>query len=167
MLKLDNRRSNKIDSIFVIALFTVFAITAFLLILIGAKQYKHTANSMDANYESRTISSYLTEKIRQNDSTDTISICELEGTPALALKTIENDVTYVTYIYYYNEALREIMVTADSIFSLESGQEIIKTGGFYPEFKEDDLLKINITTTDGNSMQLYLTLHSDVRKEQT
>lgn len=167
MLKLDNRRSNKIDSIFVIALFMVFAITAFLLILIGAKQYKHTANSMDANYESRTISSYLMEKIRQNDSVNTISICELEGTQAIALKTLENDVTYVTYIYYYNEALREIMVTESSVFSLEAGQEIIKTGGFYPDLDGDDLLKINITTTEGNSLELYLSIHSDVRKEQT
>ncbi len=166
MLKLDNRRSNKIDSIFVIALFTVFAITAFLLILIGAKQYKHTANSMDANYESRTISSYLTEKIRQNDTADTISVCELKGTQAIALKTIENDATYVTYIYYYNEALREIMVNDTSVFSLEAGQEIIKTGGFYPEYEEEDLLKISITTTEGNSMQLYLILHSDIERSR-
>jgi len=167
MLKLDNRRTNKIDSIFVIAVFTVFAITAFLLILIGAKQYKHTANSMDANYESRTISSYLTEKIRQNDSADTISICELEGTQAPALETIENEIPYVTYIYYYTEALREIMVTEASVFSLEAGQEIIKTGGFYPEYKEDDLLKVKITTTEGNTIQLFLTLHSNTGKEQT
>jgi len=62
MLRLDNRRSTKIDSVFVVALFTMFAVTAFLLILIGAKQYQHTADTMDANYESRTISSYLTEK---------------------------------------------------------------------------------------------------------
>ena len=65
MLRLDNRRSTKIDGVFVIALFTMFAVTAFLLILIGAKQYQRTADTMDANYESRTISSYLTEKIRQ------------------------------------------------------------------------------------------------------
>lgn len=167
MLQLDNRRSNKIDSVFVIALFTVFAITAFLLILIGAKQYQHTADSMDANYESRTISSYLTEKIRQNDSAGTVQVTDLEGIPAIALTTMENDVTYVTYIYYYDGALREIMVTDSSVFSLSTGQEIVQTDGFYPEFKESDLLKITITTTDNQTNVIYLSLHSNARKEQT
>ena len=166
MLKLDNRRANKMDSIFVVALFTVFAITAFLLILIGAKQYQHTADAMDLNYESRTISSYLTEKIRQNDTTGAVSICELEGTTALAIQTVENDSIYTTYIYHYNEALREIMVTSDSVFSLDSGQQIIQTAGFDPEFLENDLLKIRITTTEGTTEYLYLTLHSSSRKEQ-
>lgn len=167
MLRLDNRRSNKIDGVFVIALFTMFAITAFLLILIGARQYQHTADTMDANYESRTISSYLTEKIRQNDSLGNVSIAELEDTHALAIETVENDVTYITYIYYYKEALREIVVNDSSVFSLDSGQEIIKTGGFTAAMVNDGLLKITITTTENQKQVLYLPLHSNGGKEQT
>ena len=166
MLRLDNRRSTKIDSVFVIALFTMFAVTAFLLILIGAKQYQHTADTMDTNYESRTISSYLTEKIRQSDSQGQISIVELENLSALALETVENDVTYITYIYYYDNALREIVVNDSSVFSLGTGQEIIKTGGFETELVDDDLLKITITTTNEEKQTLFLSLHSTGRKEQ-
>ena len=166
MLRLDNRRSTKIDSVFVIALFTMFAVTAFLLILIGAKQYQHTADTMDANYESRTISSYLTEKIRQNDSQGMVYITELEGSPALALETVENDVTYITYIYYYENALREIVVNESSVFSLGSGQEIIKTGGFAAEMQDSDLIKITITTSGNEKQTLFLSLHSG-GKEQT
>ncbi len=166
MLRLDNRRSTKIDSVFVIALFTMFAVTAFLLILIGAKQYQHTADTMDANYESRTISSYLTEKIRQNDSQGMISVTELEGTPALTLYTTENDVNYITYIYYYDSALREIVVNESSVFSLSSGQEIIKTGNFEAELVQNNLLKITITTTAEKTQTLFLPIHSS-RKEQT
>lgn len=166
MLRLDNKRSTKIDSVFVIALFTMFAVTAFLLILIGAKQYQHTANTMDANYESRTITSYLTEKIRQNDSQGMIAITELEGTAALSLSTIENDVTYITYIYYYDNALREIVVNESSVFSLSSGQEIIKTGNFDAELIHNNLLKITITTSDQKTQTLFLSIHSS-RKEQT
>lgn len=167
MLRLDNKRSTKIDGVFVIALFTMFAVTAFLLILIGARQYQHTADTMDANYESRTISSYLTEKIRQNDSLGNVSISELEGTHALAIETMEHDVTYITYIYYYKNALREIVVNDSSVFSLDSGQEIIKTGGFVAELVKDDLLKITITTTEDKKQSLYLPLHSNGGKEQT
>ena len=167
MLHLDNRRTNKIDSIFVIALFMVFAITSFLLIFIGAKQYQHTAKAMDDNYESRTISSYLTEKVRQHDCANAIYLCELEGKTALALESIENDTTYITYIYYYDGAIREIIVTEHSVFSLDSGQEIVFTNGFEAQHEQSDLLKITITTSDGNTEHIYLSLHSSARKEQT
>lgn len=167
MLRLDNRRSTKIDGVFVIALFTMFAVTAFLLILIGAKQYQNTADTMDANYETRTISSYLTEKLRQNDTSGTITITEIDGTHALALKTIENDISYVTYIYYYENALREIVVNESSVFSLETGQEIIQTGGFEADLVSDNLLKITITTAKDQKHTLYLTLHSNDGKEQS
>lgn len=167
MLRLDNRRTTKIDSVFVIALFTMFAVTAFLLILIGARQYQHTADTMNANYECRTISSYLTEKIRQNDSQGSIQLTQLEGTPAIAIETIENDTIYITYIYYYEDALREIVVNKQSVFSLDSGQEIIQTGGFAAEMVNEDLLKITITTTENEKQQLFLSLHSNGGKEQT
>lgn len=167
MLRLNNKRSLKMDSVFVIALFTMFAITAFLLILIGAKQYQHTADAMDANYESRTISSYLTEKIRQNDNSGKAYISKLDGLDALAIETTQNDITYVTYIYYYKDALREIVVNESSVFSLETGQEIIKTGGFAAEMVDDDLIKITITTNANNSQTLYLPIHSNAGKEQT
>ena len=166
MLRLDNRRSTKIDSVFVIALFTMFAVTAFLLILIGAKQYQHTADTMDSNYESRTISSYLTEKIRQNDSQGQVSIVKLENTNALSIKTTEDDISYITYIYYYDNALREIVVNDQSVFSLSTGQEIIKTGGFEAELITANLLKITITTSEDKLQTIFLSLHSNSGKEQ-
>lgn len=167
MLRLDNRRSTKIDGVFVIALFTMFAITAFLLILIGAKQYQNTADTMDDNYEVRTVSSYLTEKLRQSDSEGNITISELDGVSALSFKTSENNTSYITYIYYYKNALREIVVNDASVFSLETGQEIIKTGGFTAELLSENLLKITVTTTKGQKHLLYLTLHSNSGKEQS
>ena len=166
MLRLDNRRSTKIDSVFVIALFTMFAVTAFLLILIGAKQYQHTANTMDSNYEHRTISSYLTEKIRQSDGKGQVSIVKLEGIHALALETNENENTYITYIYYYDQALREIVVNEQSVFTLGSGQEIIKTGGFEAELITSSLLKITIITSEDKQQTLFISLHSNDGKEQ-
>jgi len=91
---------------------------------------------------------------------------ELENHSALALETVENDVTYITYIYYYDNALREIVVNDSSVFSLGTGQEIIKTGGFETELVDDDLLKITITTTNEEKQTLFLSLHSTGRKEQ-
>ncbi len=49
-------------TVFVMLLFFLFALTAFILVLIGVKQYKSTANAMNYNYEVRTVTSYLREK---------------------------------------------------------------------------------------------------------
>ena len=89
----------------------------------------------------------------------------IEGINSLAITTMENDVTYTTYIYYYKDALREIVVNEQSVFSLETGQEIIKTGGFLAEMIHKDLIKITITTTNHQTQVLYLPIHS-AGKEQ-
>ena len=99
MFKLKSR-SHQADSFFVMLLFFLFALTAFILVLIGVKQYKSTANAMNYNYEVRTVTSYLREKVRQNDSDAAISVETINGTKALCLKNTINDIVYNTFIYY-------------------------------------------------------------------
>ena len=159
--------SKKIDTVFVLALITLFAATAFILVLIGAKQYRHVTDTMNENYEDRTASSYLTEKIRQNDTSDAISVVTLEGVNALSIKTEEDGIVYLTYIYYYEGALRELVVTENSVFTLASGQEIMSASAFVPTFIHDSLLHITITDTQGNSQKLYLPIHCSTGKEAT
>ncbi len=153
--------SKKIDTVFVLALITLFAATAFMLVLIGAKQYRYVTNTMNENYEARTIASYLTEKIRQNDTAGHISVVNLEGTTALALRAQEDDFVYTTYIYYYEGSLRELVTTENSVFTLSSGQSIMEVQGFTPTLLRGKLLHITATDTLGKEIELYLPLHSD------
>ncbi len=157
--------SHRIDAIFVIALFTVFAATAFLAVLIGARQYKETANHMNNNYEVRTATSYLQEKVRQNDSNSGIHVVDFYDTKALSFSDFDGAELYTTYIYYYDGYLRELFVSEDAIYSPDSGQEIIAINNFSPELIKSNLLKITITNTRDESVPIYLTLHSDDRKE--
>lgn len=152
--------TKKIDSVFVLALITLFAATSFILVLIGAKQYRHITNTMNDNYEVRTTSSYIAEKIRQNDSASSLSVVMLEGIPALCIYSSEENITFMTYIYYYDNALRELMVTSTSVFDLSSGQEIIPIGGFNPSMVRPSLLRADITDTKGNIHTFYFHLHT-------
>lgn len=149
----------RIDTIFVLALITLFAATAFLLVLIGAKQYRHVTDVMNDNFLVRTTSSYLSEKIRQNDTIDGVSVISLEGTPVLALTTTEEGRRYLTYIYSYESSLRELVVTENSVFTLSSGQEILELSGFLPELIQNNLLKTTITNPDGSQEVLYFHIH--------
>ncbi len=153
--------THKIDMIFVAALFTVFAATAFLAVLIGAKQYQKTADNMNYNYEVRTAASYITEKIRQSDSSGSISITTLSDVNALAVSTTENDKNYTTYIYYYDGWLRELFVSESAVFSLDAGQKIVEISGFFASYADNSLLEITFTGTDGTDYPVYLAIHSD------
>jgi hypothetical protein len=166
MIKL-HPASHRIETAFILALFTMFAATAFLLVLIGAKQYQSTADSMNSNYEVRTAASYLEEKVRQNDSMGSVYATDLLGVQALAIQSLEDGVVYTTYIYYYGNSLRELFVTDSSVFSLDSGQEIIELSGFAVETLRPGFIRATYTGTDGIPYAVYLSVHSEAGKEDT
>ncbi len=157
--------SKKIDVLFVFMLVTLFAATSFVLVLIGAKQYRYVTDTMNTNYQDRTVSSYLLEKVRQYDTKDAISVTDLDGTLALSIFTSEDGYSYTTHIYYYNGYLRELVVTDDSVYSLASGQEIIAIQGFTPTFVNDSLMNITVISPAGDTQSLYFNIHSDTAKE--
>ena len=148
MFKLKSR-SHRADSFFVMLLFFLFALTAFILVLIGVKQYKSTANAMNYNYEIRTVTSYLREKVRQNDSDAAISV-----------ETI-NDIVYNTFIYYYGGSLRELYVQDGSPYSLDSGQRIVEIGGLDMSETTDKMITVTITDTSGGTTDTYCSINSD------
>ena len=125
--------------------FFLFALTAFILVLIGVKQYKSTANAMNYNYEVRTVTSYLREKVRQNDSDAAISVETINGTKALCLKNTINDIVYNTFIYYYDGSLRELYVQDGSSYSLDSGQMIVEIGGLDMTETTDKMINRNLS----------------------
>lgn len=157
---------HKIDTVFIAALFILFAMTACLLVLIGARQYRATARAMNENYEVRTASSYLTEKIRQNDNAAGIAIVDFAGGNALAL-TNSVDSSYTTYIYYYDGYLRELFVGENAIYTPDSGQEIIACDKFDAKLIHSGLISASLTDTTGTSHKIYLNIHVTSGRDET
>lgn len=152
--------AKKFDTVLVMLLFFLFASTAFILILLGIKQYKLTADAMNDNYEVRTATSYVTEKIRQNDTDLGIRVEDLNGIDALAMSEELEGNLYTTYIYYYDGYLRELFVSSDSVFDIESGQPIIEIGNMHIESLSDTSLVLTLTSTKGEDSVLYLATKS-------
>jgi hypothetical protein len=155
---------SKIDTVFIACLFVLFAVTASLLVLLEASQYRATVDSMNENYEVRTASSYLAEKLRQHDAAASVAVQELDGVRALALS--ENaDKAYTTYIYYYDGALRELLVGADASCTLSAGQSIVALSSFSVEKRAEGLLYITFTDSGGISHEQYLSYRTPAGKE--
>ena len=71
-------RKHTIDILFPWALFGLLAICGLLVLILAADIYQDTTTMADENYESRTVLSYLTEKIHQNDN-GTVTIGSVDG----------------------------------------------------------------------------------------
>ncbi len=164
MMKL-HASDHKVDLLFVLALFTMFAATAFLVVLIGAKQYQITADNMDYNYEVRTTSSYLQEKLRQSDTGADIYVTTIDGTSVLAITEKGTETDYCTYIYCYDGHLRELFVRADATFDLSAGQSLLEVQDFSAKLQSKDLLVTTFTGTDGVTYPIYSVIHTASGKE--
>ncbi|MGN1148543.1 MAG: DUF4860 domain-containing protein [Lachnospiraceae bacterium] len=153
-----------VDVLFVLALFGVFAASALMLVTIGASVYKQTVADMNNNFTDRTAYSYITEKIRQNDTYDGVDIGELDGTPALILTQHIGEAEYCTYLYLHDGYLKELYTRKDSFVGtdiLSAGQNIIELSGFTMEKPKEGLLKLTIDTGNGKPITLYTALRSD------
>lgn len=163
-------RTFPLDLIFILSLFLLFTITAVTTVLTGMKIYRHTADDMKQNYETRTFSSYLTEKVRQNDVSDSISIFSASASgekdqimEALCLTNYVEEQTYNTYLYLYDGYLRELTVSSDvTELSGTAGQPILPARSFFVTADDADLLHISFVSESGLSEELYFPIHTQI-----
>lgn len=148
-----------VDKMFLIILFATFAICAFVLIMVGANVYSHTASAMNENYEKRIDISYVTEKIRQWDEQDSIKIGKFHDKQALIHIERIKGKEYRTYIYQEKGALRELMVREGLHTEKMQGEKIVSAKAF--EIKEkDQMYDMKITGADGKQYRTCVYRHS-------
>lgn len=149
-----------IDILFVLALFCMFALSAIFLISVGADIYGKTVAHMESNFNNRTAFAYVTEKVRQADAAGAIDIGSLEGIPALTISQTIEDTPYITYLYQYDDHLKELMVREDTPLGPSAGQDILSLSSFVLNRINDSLYSFTLTTTDGDSCLLYVSIKS-------
>lgn len=159
--------------LFVLTLFLLLSVMAVAVILAGSAVYEKIASNMDKNYDNRVTLSYLTTKIRQNDSRGNIYVEKINGAEMLAIKEVYGLDEYVTYIYYdsdseeignYDGYIREIFLELDPYgrtidFDLEDGEKIIKSRGFSFDLS-NDRIKMNLSDENGNIQSAQIVLRS-------
>ena len=157
----EREKKHIVDILFVLALFLVFTLSTLTLVLFGANIYQNTVNSMEDNYNARTVCSYISGKFRSNDSAGDISIGSIDGQPSLILNQEINDASYSTYIYEYDGYLRELFVS-DSVTLgaevLNAGNKLCPVDKFEVSECNEGLnpVKITVSLPDGYIEIIYL-----------
>ncbi len=152
-----NRQKNfMVDFIFTLSLFGVFAVSALLVVVIGAGVYRSTVSLQESNAVHRTSLAYVAEKIRQGDESGSIRAGEIEGEPALILTSVYGGESYSTYIYSYEGKLRELFAKSSSVPSLIAGQAITEVSAFEIEEAKDGLYRIAVSDAEQDSLEIYV-----------
>lgn len=153
-MRFQTRSRHVIDFIFPIALFFVFAASSLVVLILAADIYGSTTNQLQANDENRTALSYISEKIRQNDTGGALEIINIEGTECLSLSADYNDVPHTTYIYEYDGMLKELFVRDDVSVSLEDGKDIMAISSLSISRIDDHLYHFITVDSQGRESSL-------------
>lgn len=144
------QQNHMIDFLFPVALFFVFAVSAMTVILLATGIYRSTTEHSSLNYTARTSLAYICEKIHQNDINGDVVLGTFDGCDALILKQPRREDTYQTYIYVYENELKELFIKVGVDAPAKSGKTILAVEDFSMETVKDGMFRFTCTDADGN-----------------
>lgn len=159
-MKFQRKQKHMVDLIFPVSLFFMFALCAVTVLLLAARIYQSTTEHSSLNYTARTGLSYISEKIHQNDRNGQIRIGSLDGEPALVMEQVYEEGTYYTYIYAYENSIRELFLKEGGNADLSSGTKILNVKEFSMEQIDEQLLSFHCTTEDDQESSIVVALRS-------
>ncbi len=151
----------EIGSIAPFVLFAIFSICIITVLLTGASLYREQNDKDSIGYEKRTISRYITTRIRQSDLDNTYFIGDFylrtpenEGNSLFLYEIINNEL-YYTCIYCYDGYLYELFTESENKFEPGDG-EVLAPLGALKFTMLDDIICANITYTDGDCRMIMI-----------
>lgn len=153
-----NQPVHSVDLLFSFILFLLFATTGISIVLIGSQVYGSATTQMEETYTSRTALSYVSEKIRQCDSSGAIELTQPEGFADNALLLHENIAGngYDTFIYFYDGALRELFVKNGTKITPEQGTSIVSLRSFTIEEIGEKFYLLSTTEKSGKTNRVMM-----------
>ena len=92
------KQSHPISGVFVFFLLGVFAVSATLMVLLGAQAYKAGADRAERHNAERIAASYLRSRLREADSRDMLPTGELDGARALKIVNAEEETVTLLFV---------------------------------------------------------------------
>ena len=141
-------RSQKIDTIFVLVIFCVFAISVLMVLTLGASIYQNVTEMTREGHDERLVLSYIWTKVKNDDDSGRIVLGDINGIPALCFDEEFGGVPYRTAIYHYNGWVYELFSEKDLGLAPENGVQILKIDNL--RFEELDYGIIKISSGSSN-----------------
>ena len=132
-----------------------FTVSVVFIISAGVNVYRSTADTAYASFEDRTLSAFLTVKIRQNDGD--VSLGSVDGIKALVISERYGSGIYNTYIYHYDGKVFELFIRGDMTPSAGAGEIIMTADSLGFDFMLPSLIRVSYRDRFGES---YAFIHT-------
>lgn len=148
------KKPHSISVLFMLVLFTVFAILSVLLIIIGSNVYGNIVDSQEKNGNGRNVLSYVTNKVRTAENTGQVFIEEKDGIPVLVISGNEQE----TLIFYKDGKLKEATISVGDDYNLYFGDVIATVDNFtFLINKDTNMLKLTVDIDNKvKSIEVYV-----------
>lgn len=114
------------EQLFPALLFFVYLLCTIFTILIGSRVYENIRERDNSSFHTNTALAYVTNKVRQGDRINAVSIRENNGCQVLVLTEDYDGTAFETWIYQMDGALWELFTQKDSGLDVSSGQMIME-----------------------------------------
>lgn len=114
-----------ISSVAALLVLVVFSIGILGVLLSGARSYRGLTQQGQDDYDRRTCLQYLSTKLSQSVSPDSIAVREFGDADALFLYETIEDREFVTRIYCHDGWLMELFSVNSDSFAPEDGEKIL------------------------------------------
>ena len=135
--------NNRIETVFVLIIFLVFALSVLMVLMLGAGVYRNVTETSRAGSDERTALSYIWTRIKNGDEAGSVYIGEFDGQPALCFDEEFYGTNYRTVIYHYDGWICELFSETAFGFFLEDGLKIIEVGDLTFEQADYGLIRIS------------------------
>lgn len=160
-MRFKQKQNHMVDFLFPVALFFVFTLSALTILLLATKIYRSTIEDSSLNDTARTSLAYISEKIHQNDNKDSVSVGTFDGCDALILKQTHENETYDTYIYAYNNELKELFLKEGISAEASSGKTILQIESFTIEPLSDNQIRFHCVDSNGKEASIVIGLKTE------
>jgi len=143
---------SKVDTVFVLIIFSVFALSVLMVLMLGARVYKNMTDITSENQEERTLLSYIWTKVKNGDKSGSISVGDFYGLTALCFDEDFGGTPYRTAIYQYDGWLYELFCETEMLsdpsggFLPEDGVQVMRIDELVFENAEYGMIKVSTGT---------------------
>lgn len=123
--KSDKKSRSGTEQLFPALLFFVFLLCTVFTILIGSRVYENIRERDRLSFETDTALAYITNKVRQSDISNSITVEEENGQQFLTFTSLFDGIEYETRIYHMNGGLYELFALAENDLDVTAGQKIM------------------------------------------
>ena len=140
MIKL--KRAQRIDTVFVLFIFSVFAVSILIVLMLGASIYHNITEMSEEGADERLALSYIWTKTKKSNDAGALKIDDFYGENALIIDEVIGDRHFQTIIYYEDGWLLELFAEKGFGLARSDGSRILRVESLKFEAIEYGLIKI-------------------------